>query len=200
MDLRWASLKPVLDRDIPVMVRASALRAIRDAIEWAAREDIRIILLGAGDAWRLADVLAEREIPVILSAVNALPRRRWEPYDTAFVHATKLREAGVPFAIGYPYPASERNLPYEAAKAVAHGLSPAEALKAITLYPAQILGIDDRLGSLETGKDATLIVTNGDPLDIRTHVEMAYIQGRPVNLASCHTQLYEKYQKKCDRE
>jgi imidazolonepropionase-like amidohydrolase len=87
----------------------------------------------------------------------------------------------------------ERNLPYEAAEAVAWGLDPEEAIKMITLYPAQILGIDDRVGSLETGKDATFIVTDGNPLDIRTNVVRAFVQGREIDLSSRHTDLNDKY-------
>ena len=94
----------------------------------------------------------------------------------------------------------EKNLPYEAAKSVAFGMPKEEALKSITLNAAILLGIDDRIGSLEVGKDATLIVTSGDPLDIRTQVESAFIGGRPVDLSSKHTQLYEKYKKKYAQE
>lgn len=204
VDLRWEALKPVLEREIPVVVRASTLRQINDAIVWAEREDLRLILLEAQDAWRVAGLLAEKEIPVIVGSINALPRRRWESYDTPFVNAVKLHEAGVLFALGFGGRGGEmgieKNLPYEAAKAVAFGLPPEEALKSITLNPAKILGIDDRIGSLEAGKDATLIVTSGDPLDIRTRVESAFIGGRPVDLSSRHTQLYEKYKKKYAQE
>jgi len=129
-----------------------------------------------------------------------LPRRRWESYDTFFTNVLKLHQSGIRFAIAFggggPLSSNERNLPYEAAKAVGHGLPKSEALKAITLYPARLLGVDDRIGSLEEGKHATLIITDGDPLDIRTQVSGAFIQGRKVNLSSRHTQLYEKYQKK----
>lgn len=200
VDLRWESLKPVLDGVKPVFVYANSVRQIRDAIHWAEQEEIRLVLTGGSDAWRVADQLASNGIPVILDSINALPTRRWEPYDTAATRVSRLLDSGVSVAISYypggPTSSNERNLPYEAAKAVAHGLPREEALKAITLYPAQILGIADRVGSLETGKDATLIITNGDPLDIRSQVEMAFIQGRPIDLSSRHTQLYEKYLKK----
>ncbi len=203
VDLRWEALDPVLGKEIPILARANSAREIRDAVAWANREDIHIIITGGRDAWRVAETLKEEEVSVILGPIQALPRRRWEPYDTAFTNAAKLSAAGVDFAIAYggggPVSSNERNLPYEAGKAVAHGLSQEEALKAITLYPARILGIDDRLGSIEEGKDATLIVTTGDPLDIRTNVEMAFIQGRSVDLSSRHTQLYEKYKKKYEQ-
>ena len=203
VDLRWEALDPVLEKKIPVLVKANSVREIRDAVAWANRENIHIVITGGRDAWRATETLKEKEVSVVLGPIQALPRRRWEPYDSAFTNAAKLSEAGVEFAIAYggggPVSSNERNLPYEAGKAVAHGLSQEEALKAITLYPARILGIDDRLGSIEEGKDATLIVTTGDPLDIRTNVEMAFIQGRSVDLSSRHTQLYEKYKKKYEQ-
>ena len=200
VDLRWEALIPVLKRERPLFVIATRIRQIRDAIHWATQENLKLILVGGADTWRAVDLLKKHEISVIVSQVNALPTRRWESYDTAFLNPLKLHEAGIEFAIAYGGSGpNERNLPYEAGKAVAHGLPRAEALRAVTLYPARILGVDDRLGSLEVGKDATLIVTTGDPLDIRTQVERAYIEGRSVDLSSRHTQLYEKYQKKYKR-
>jgi len=204
VNLRWEALKPVLERRIPAIVTANSLREIRDAVAWSIREDIRITISGGRDAWRAVELLKKNDVAVLINATQALPRRRWESYDTSFLNPLKLSEAGVAYAIAFggssgPLSANERNLPYEAAKAVAHGLPYEEALKSITLYPAQILGIANRLGSLEVGKDATLIVTNGDPLDIRTNVESAFIQGRSLDLASRHTQLYEKYKKKYEQ-
>ncbi|MEM9160328.1 MAG: amidohydrolase family protein [Verrucomicrobiota bacterium] len=204
LNLRWEALEPMINGEVPALVSANSLREIRDAVMWAERENIRIIIAGGKDAWRATDLLKKQDIPVLLSATKSLPRRRWESYDTSFTTPLKLQEAGVRYAIAFggssgPISSNERNLPYEAAKAVGHGLSEEEALKALTLYPAQILGIADRVGSLEQGKDATLIITNGDPLDVRTNVEAAYIQGRSVDLASRHTQLYEKYKKRYDQ-
>lgn len=200
VDLRWEALLPALNNEIPVFVSATKLREINDAVQWATDEKIRMVLITGGDAWRAADVLKRADISVIVSQVNALPKRRWESYNNVFTNAAKLHEKGVRFSIAFggggPTTSNERNLPYEAAKSVAFGLPKEEALKAITLYPAQILGIDDRVGSLEAGKQATLIITDGDPLDIRTTVHQAFIQGRTVDLSSRHTQLYEKYQKK----
>jgi imidazolonepropionase-like amidohydrolase len=204
VDLRWEALIPVLKRERPVFIIAGRIRQIRDAIHWATEEGLNLILVGGADTWRAVDLLKKHQVPVIVSQVNALPARRWESYDTVYRNPLKLHEAGIEFAIAYgggeDLSTNERNLPYEAGKAVAHGLPQAEALKAITLYPARILGVDDRLGSLEVGKDATLIVTTGDPLDIRTQVERAFIEGRSVDLSSRHTQLYEKYQKKYERQ
>lgn len=201
VDLRLEAMLPVLNRELPVHIFADSVRQIRDAIHWAEDQDLRMVLMGGSDAWRVAGLLQDKGIPVVIGGVNQLPSRRWEAYDTRFTIAAKLHEAGVRFAIGYTgQQANERNLPYEAGKAAAHGLAREEALKAITLYPAEILGVADRLGSLEPGKDANLIVTTGDPLDIRSEVVLAFIQGRRIDLSSRHTQLYEKYKQRYLRQ
>ena len=197
VDLRLEALGPVLKNEIPLHIYANTARQIRDAVHWVKSEGLTMVLFGGADAWRLSSLLEENVIPVVLGGVNSLPSRRWEAYDTHYSNAAKLKKAGVRFAISYASrEANERNLPYEAGKAVAFGLAKEEALKAVTIYPAEILGVADRIGSLEPGKDATLIVTSGDPLDIRSTVELAFIQGRPVDLSSRHTQLYEKYQQR----
>ena len=129
-----------------------------------------------------------------------LPERRWDAYDAPFALPAKLHEAGVRFCIaGAERFGNECNLPYQAARASAHGLPREEALRAITLYPAQILGVSDRVGSIEAGKDATLIVTDGDPLEIRSRVEIEFIQGRRVDLSSRHEILFNKYEEKYRR-
>lgn len=205
-DLGWESMIPVLKKELPVFVHATEEQQIQAAIDWALAEDLRIVLVGGADVWRVADRLKEHEIPVIIGGVHYLPVRRWEAYDTPFTNALKLYEAGVEFCIGERRVWLEggggsnvRNLPYHAATAAAYGLPKEEALKSVTLYPARILGVEDRLGALETGKDATLIVTDGDPLEIMTRVERAFIQGRPVDLSSKHTDLYDKYRTRLEQ-
>ena len=199
-DLRWDAMIPVLKGEIPVMLHANDIRQIQAAVDWAAEEEIKVILVGGRDAWRVADLLKEQDIPVIIDGVHVTPARRWEGYDTPFTNALKLYQAGVRFSIsdggGAAY---ERNLPYHAATAAAYGLPREEALKAVTLYPAQILGVADKVGSIEVGKDATLIVTDGDPLEITTQVEREFIQGRDIDLGSRHTQLYTKYKTKYEQ-
>ena len=205
-DLGWESMIPVLKKELPVFVHASEEKQIHAAIDWALAEDLKIVLVGGADVWRVADRLKEHEISVIIGAVHYVPARRWEPYDTPFTNALKLYEAGLDFCIGERRVWLEggggsnvRNLPYHAATAAAYGLPKEEALKSVTLYPARILGVEDRLGSLETGKDATLIVTDGDPLEIMTQVEQAFIQGRPVDISSKHTDLYDKYRTRLEQ-
>ncbi len=199
-DVRLAAMLPVLKGEVPVFVHADDIRQIEGSVRWANAERLKMVLVGGQDAWRVTDLLKECDVPVIVSPVNALPLRRWEGYDTAYANPGKLHAAGVRFCIantGSDFEAAhERNLPYQAAQAAAHGLPRDEALKSVTLYPAQILGVADRLGSLEVGKDATVIVTAGDPLEIMTQVEAAYIDGRPVDLSNRQTRLYEKYRRK----
>jgi len=200
VDARWEAMRPVLEGDIPVIVDADEITAMEAAMEWAEEEGVRLILSGGADAWRLADVLAEKDIPVILGSTLSMPRRPWEPYDTAYKNPLRLQEAGVRFCIsggGSSFMASNsRNLPYNAAMAESFGLPHQEALRSITLYPAQILGVEDRLGSVEVGKDATLMVTDGDPLDIRTQVLQVWIDGERMDLSNRHHDLYERYQQR----
>ncbi len=203
IDARWESMLPVFEGKLPVFIHAEAANQIKSALDWSESEKLSMVLVGGQDAWRLAGLLKARDIPVIIGSVMTLPVRRGDSYDSTFANASKLFKAGVRFAIandGTTFEAhNDRNLPYQAAMAAAHGLPKLEALKAVTLYPAQILGVAGRLGSLESGKDATLIVTTGDPLEISTRVEMAFIQGRPISLANRQTRLYDKYRQKYEQ-
>jgi len=196
-DLRWEAMLPVLDGKEPLFVHAEAADSIRDALAFAAREKLHIVLVSGSDAARFADTLKARDIAVILGSSHNLPGRRWEAYDSVYAAAGKLAKAGVRLALANDAgPSFERNLPYQAASYAAFGLGEEAALRAITLGPAEILGVADRLGSLDVGKDATFFVANGDALEDRTAVERAWIQGREVDLSSKHTRLYEKYQSK----
>lgn len=194
----WEAMLPVLDGRVPVIVHASEIRQIKSAIEWAEEEGVRMILAGADDIWRVADLLREKKIPVIVTGVLSTPTREDEPYDAAYGVAAKLHAAGVKFCVassGGTFDApSTRNLPYHAGMAAAFGLPRDEALKAVTLYVAQILGVDRMLGSVEVGKSASLILTDGDPLEIRTKIFAEFIDGQPIKLEeNKHHRLYVKY-------
>lgn len=196
-DSRWEAMVPVVNGDVPVVVSASSVQQIQDAIAWAEAEDLRLVLRGGEDALYVADHLAAKRIPVLLTSVMEGPNRSWEGYDSQYALPARLHEKGVPFAItgGSSAPYTHR-LPYEAGVAVAFGLPADEALRAVTIYPARFLGIDDRVGSLEAGKDATLIITTGNPLDYLASVEQAYVQGRAIDMNDIFRQLYEKYSEK----
>ncbi|HHZ79805.1 MAG TPA: imidazolonepropionase [Candidatus Marinimicrobia bacterium] len=197
-DLRWEAMLPVLRREVPVFMHASEVRQIESAVEWANRHNLKMVIVGGYDAWRVADLLKKYEIPVIYETVNSLPRRRWEDFDTPFTGPLKLYEAGVKYCIsmGTGGASNHRNTPYEASKAASYGLPKNEALKSVTLYAAEVLGIADKAGSLEKGKDATLMITDGDPLEITTQVEQVYIQGKKIDMSDRHKVLYDKYKEK----
>lgn len=193
----WEAMQPVIRGDVPVMVHASELRQIKTAVAWAERQKLKIILCGGRDAWLAARLLAEKKIPVIYEDVFTQPARDTDPYDVHFKAPSVLHQAGVKVIFsegtGGRGASDARNLPYAAAQAVAFGLPADEALKGITLYPAQELGVADRLGSIEAGKEATLFAADGNILDLRANVKRMWIAGREVSLDSRHTRLYEKY-------
>jgi imidazolonepropionase-like amidohydrolase len=196
-DLRWEAMIPVLEGKVPVFVNADELSQIESAVAWAGEEHLRIVIMGGYDSPRAVPLLKAAGVSVIVGPVYRTPLRSWEPYDWQFTIARKLQEGGVKFAIAGDGSASnERNLPFHAAVSAAYGLPRGEALRAITLSAAEVLGIADRVGSIETGKDANLIVTNGDPLDEPTATELEFIQGKKVELTSKHTRLFDKYHEK----
>ena len=203
-DLRWEAMVPVFEGKLLVFVHADEAKQIEAALAWARRQQLKITLVGGADAALFATELHDAGVSVILTGTQILPQRRDDGFDTSFATPELLRQAGVKFCIaGSPGGASsfgnERNVGYEAAKAVGYGLPHDEALKAVTLYAAQVLGVGDELGSLETGKRATLIVTDGDPLEIPTQVEIAYIDGRRIDLNNRQLALYDKYRKRLAR-
>lgn len=198
-DARYEAMIPVLEGKLPLIVTADTRGQIQSAVAFADQHRLKLIVMGGYDAEACAPLLRDRNIPVIISTVFRSPLRRSDPFDASYTLANRLREAGIRFCIAgldrWEAP-NLRNLPYHAATAVAYGLPREEALKAVTLYPAEILGVSDRVGSLEAGKDATLFVADGDPLHVRTQVSDAYIQGRRVDLENRHLRLWRKYQEK----
>jgi imidazolonepropionase-like amidohydrolase len=191
----WEAMLGVVGGKIPITVHADDVRQIRAAVSWAETNQFKIILAEARDAWKLAGLLASNNIPVIYNHVFTQPSRDSDPYDAHFTAPSALQRAGVKVVFGLSGDRSSlvKNLPYDAAQAVAFGFPAEEALKGITLYPAQIAGVGDRLGSIEAGKDATLFVSDGDILDIRSNVKRMWIAGREVSLENRHTRFYEKY-------
>jgi imidazolonepropionase-like amidohydrolase len=193
----WEAMLPYVSGQLPIVVHADEIRQIRAALRWAETNAYKIVLAGGRDAWMAADQLGARKIPVIYAHIYTLPRRDSASYDVQFTAPEVLHKAGVPvtFTISpgsFNAPLT-KNLPYEAAQAVAFGLPEAEALKGLTLYPAQIAGVADRLGSIEVGKEATLLALDGSLLDIRAHVKHLWVAGKEVSLENRHSKLYEKY-------
>jgi imidazolonepropionase-like amidohydrolase len=191
-DLKLEAMRPYVRGERPVVIRAYGVREIRAAVAFGEEFKLKIVLRGATEAWKVATLLAEKKVPVLIESLG-LPVQRHDPYDTGYSNAARLHKAGVRFAIVSDEPSNVRNLPYHAGMAVAYGLPPDEALKAITIYPAQIFGVDHEIGSLEEGKVADFVVTTGDPLEIVTDVVYVFIAGRPSSLVTRHTLLYEKF-------
>lgn len=188
------SLVPYVRGERPVIFRADREPDIRAAVRFAEEMKLKPVILGGDDAWKLTAFLKEKNVPVIITGVLDLPSREDDFYDTLYENAAKLQQAGVRFAISTgDSGANVRNLPFYAGMAAAYGLPKAEALKAVTLYPAQIMGVGAKLGSIEVGKMANLVVTDGDLLEARTHIKHLFIDGRQVPLTSRHTDLYDAF-------
>lgn len=199
-DLRYENLRPVLNGDKPVFISAQELEQIQSAVSWAAERGFRAIIIGGRDSHLCTDLLVKHDVGVMITGSHRMPRRRDSNYDEPFTLPLKLEEAGVRWCLatggGTFATPHERNLPFQAATCVAYGLDRDAAVRGITLSAAELLGVEDRLGSIEPGKAATIIITSGDPLEITTDVEMAFIDGRRTDLSNKQTDLAEKYREK----
>jgi imidazolonepropionase-like amidohydrolase len=192
-DLKLEALVPVVRGQLPLLIFADRSREIRNAIEFCDKQNLKMILAGGSEAYKLKDLLRSRSIPVILRPVLTLPLYEDDPYDRLLSQPAELSAAGVKFAFGSFDNSFARRLGQNAANAVAYGLPYDEALKAVTLYPAQIFGLADQVGTLESGKVANIIVTNGDPLEITSEVRYLFIRGQLTSLDNRHKRLFEKY-------
>jgi len=192
-DLKLEALAPVIRGQLPVLVFADRARDIRNAVEFCDKQKLKMILAGGAEAYKVKDLLRSKGIPVILRPTLSLPIEEDNPYDRLLSQPAELAAAGVKFAFGSFDNSFARRLGQQAANAVAYGLPYDEALKAVTIYPAEIFGVADQVGTLETGKVANFIVTNGDPLELTTDVKFLFIKGQRTSLDNRHQRLYEKY-------
>ncbi len=195
-DLKLEALVPVVEGKLPVLVVASKARDIRNAVEFCGKQNLKIILAGGAEAWKVKDLLKQKSIPVILGPVARLPEEEDDPYDRPMTAPAELAAAGVPIAFASFDTAFSRRLSQQAGNAVAYGLSHDEALKAVTLNAAQMLGLADHVGTIEPGKVANVIVTSGDPFEPRTELRYVFIKGRLTSTDNRHKQLYEEYRKR----
>ena len=190
------ALVPVVTRQQPFFVHADRDSDIRDAAAFADRVSVRIVIVGGLEAPLVAGLLKEKSIPVILGPILTLPTREDASHAATYQAAGELVRAGVKIAFtagGVGDSANVRQLPYNAAESVAWGLPRDEAVKALTINAAEILGVGDQLGSLEPGKMANLFVAKGDPLEVRTEITHVIINGRDVGLMNKHLALYQRY-------
>jgi len=190
--LPFEALGPALRGEMPVIFDVETTDQIRGVLALADTFKLKVILRGASHAWSVADELATRKIPVIVGPTTEVPDGDM-PYDEVYANPGVLAKAGVTIAFQTNDAAESRNLPYDAALATAYGLDPDEAIRALTINPARIFGVDDRLGSIEPGKEATLQVTTGDPLDARTVVKQVFIRGNLIPMDDRNTRLYQQF-------
>ena len=192
-DLKLEALAPVVRGELPVLVFANRARDIRNAVEFCDKQKLKMILAGGEEAYKVKDLLRSKDIPVILRPMLSLPPDEDDPYDRELTQPAELAAAGVKFAIASFDNSFARRLGQNAANAVSHGLSYDEALRAVTINPAQILGLGSQIGTLEQGKIANLMVTNGDPLELTSEVKYLFIKGQLTSTENKHHRLYEKY-------
>ena len=195
-DLKLEAMIPVLDGKEPIMMTAVREREIREAIAFSDKQKVKIILCDAPEAFKVVKEIKEHNIPVILGPMLALPMDEDNPYDQSYTTPAEVQKAGILFSLGTlqgKANISSRNLPYQAGQAVAFGLPHDDAMKAITKNAAEIWGVSDQIGTIEEGKWADLMVTNGDPLEAQTEIKQLFIKGKPVDLSNKQKDLYEKY-------
>jgi len=200
-DVKWDAMGKALRGEIPVFIHATTLAQIRTMLKFVDEQGLKcVVLVGGADAWRAAEELKKRDIPVVLNGILTLPRHAWDAYDESYTVPARTRDAGIRFCVsdGSSFPnftvPNSRNLPYHAATVAAFGLTKEEALRSVTLSPAEILGLDKMVGSLEPGKYADLVVADGDLLEQTTKVEQVWVSGQPVPMEeSKQTRLFQKY-------
>lgn len=195
---RLEALGPYTRREKPVIFRADTTRDMKAALELASELGVRPILSGCRDAWKIAGELKAKDVPVIVGPILTECGASYDPYDAPFSNLAKLHAAGVRFCVQSDDTSNARNLPFHAAMAVAYGLPPEEGLRAITLYSARILGVENQLGSVTPGKVANLVLTDGDPLQAATNIVHLFLAGQPIEPTSKHTRLYERYARRLE--
>ncbi len=184
---------PAYRGEAPVLIGVNKSEDIKAAIKWVEAHKIKAIFTGVSEGWRVAEELAESGIPVITGPIIAIPRRGSDRYDKAYANAGLMQKAGIKVAIRTNETENVRNLPYHAGFAATYGMGTEEALKAVTIIPAEIFGLADEIGSLEVGKVANLFVADGDPFETSTSIKHLFIEGFKVPLESRHTYLYDEF-------
>jgi len=187
------ALLPYVKGEKPVILNVSTAKDILGAIEWVEKNEVNAIFSGVEEGWRVAEELAEADIPVIAGPVLSNPTRSSDRYDQPYKNPGVMSKAGVKVALSEGGAENIRNLPYYAGFAAAYGMGREEALKAVTINPAEIFGVADRMGSLEVGKDATLFVSTGDPFETKSDITYVFIEGWNIPLESRQTKLYDEF-------
>ncbi len=194
MDLKYEGMAPYIRGQKPIIFTAERERDIRGVAKFVADMKVKGIIVGGQEAWKAADDLKKNNIGIVYTNIYGLPVRDDDPYDYLFEAPSRMQAAGIKFCISTGDPGAEvRDLPYHAGLAASFGLSKEDALKSVTLYAAEVLGVADRMGSLEVGKMANVVVADGDILDPRTNIKYMFIGGRLIPLTSRHTELFDSF-------
>ncbi len=187
------ALLPVYRGEKPLLIQVDRANDIKQAIEWVQKKEIKAIFTGVEEGYRVADEIAKANIPVIVGPTLNTPSKDYDRYDKPYANPGILKKAGVKVALSTRETENVRNLPYNAGFAAAYGMSKEDALKAITIVPAELFNVADQLGSIEVGKQATLFISTGDPFETATNVEQVFIKGWKIPMVSRHTELYEEF-------
>ena len=198
VNLKFAAVKGLFNKSQKLFVHANTVKQMLVALDFVKEFGFDMVIVGGSDSWQIADLLKQNGVAVIVNQPHSLPILEDDAVDQPYATPALLQKAGVVFAIADEDGQTRgRNLPFNAGTAVAYGLTKEQALQAITLNAAHILGIADKTGSIEAGKDANIVISTGDLLDMRTNnVTDAFIQGRQISLDNKQKQLYERYKYK----
>ncbi len=200
IDVRWEAMLPVLEGKMPLFVHANDYRQIEQAVFFADKEKLKIVIVGGRDADKAANLLSSRNIPVVYTSPWGRTWRSDEAMDRAYATPARLEALGINYSLAVEGNWTVRNLAFAAGQSMAYGATEQAALRSITLEPAKTLGLDAMMGSISVGKQANLVVSGGDLFDHLTHqVELLLIDGREVDLDNRHKRLYRKYSKKPKR-
>ncbi len=187
------ALLPIVKGEQPLFIEVNSKSDIESALEWVADKKMKAVFMGVAEGWRVADKIAKAKIPVIVGPILSVPRRDNDRFDAAYTNPSKMAKAGVKVAIRTDNAENTRNLPFNAGFAAAYGMGTEEALKAVTINPAEIFGVSNKYGSIEKGKVANIIVSTGDPFETKTVIEKLFIRGWNIPLESRQTLLYDEF-------
>ncbi len=203
-NLELEALKGIFNKSQKLYIHVNGEREITDAVNFAKKHEVNLVIVGGDEAHKVSDILLKNNIPVVIKRAHLVPGNDDDNYDKSYKTAIQLAEKGITFTIGLEEGSvrmNDRNLPFNAGTFAAHGLNKEEAVKVITLNAAKILGIDDKVGSLTVGKDATLFISEGDALDMRGNIlDEAFIQGRKLSLETHQTKLWKRYSNKYNNQ
>jgi imidazolonepropionase-like amidohydrolase len=188
-----AALVPLLKGQMTALIEANKESDILAALKWIKEQKIKAVLTGVAEGWRVADSIALAGVPVITGPMLAMPSRDTDPYDQPYKNAGLMQKAGVKVALRTNEAENVRNLPFNAGFAAAYGMGQDEALKAVTIIPAEIFGVADKIGSIEVGKKANLFVSTGDPFEPSTAIKYLFIDGWNIPIESRQTLLYDEF-------